>query len=81
VLRPRVELEARVRGGEFSLVVSTVRGGETAPENAAIRRAALWAGVPCLTSVEAARVCAAAGQPGEPLQVRSLQRWEALARC
>jgi len=72
---------ARVRGGEFSLVVSTVRGGGAAPENAAIRRAALWAGVPCLTSVEAARVCAAAGQPGEPLQVRSLQRWEALARC
>ena len=72
---------ARVRSGEFSLVVSTVRGGEAAPENAAIRRAALWAGVPCLTSVEAARACAAAGRPGEALEVRSLQRWEALARC
>ena len=71
---------ARVRSGEFSLVVSTVRGGETAPENAAIRRAALWAGVPCLTSVEAARVSAVAGRPGGPLEVRSLQRWEALAR-
>ncbi len=71
---------ARVRKGEFSLVVSTARGGELAPENAAIRRAALWAGVPCLTSVEAARVCAVAGRPGEALQVRSLQRWQALAR-
>ena len=72
---------ARVRRGDFSLVVCTARGGEAAPENAAIRRAALWAGVPCLTSVEAARACAAAGRPGEPLEVRSLQRWEALARC
>jgi carbamoyl-phosphate synthase large subunit len=71
---------ALVRKGEFSLVVSTTRGGEPAPENTAIRRAALWAGVPCLTSVEAARACAAAGRPGEALQVRSLQRWEALAR-
>ncbi|HET7692818.1 MAG TPA: carbamoyl-phosphate synthase large subunit [Gemmatimonadota bacterium] len=75
-----VAAAARVRKGEFSLVVSTARGAETAPENAAIRRAALWAGVPCLTSVEAARVCAPAGRPGEALQVRSLQRWEALAR-
>jgi carbamoyl-phosphate synthase large subunit len=72
---------ARVRRGEFSLVVSTVRGAEAAPENAAIRRAALWAGIPCLTSVEAAKACAVAGRPGEALQVRSLQRWEALARC
>ena len=72
---------ARVRRGEFSLVVSTVMGGEAALENAAIRRAALWAGVPCLTSVEAARACAAAGRPGEALEVCSLQRWEALARC
>ncbi|HET6360699.1 MAG TPA: carbamoyl-phosphate synthase large subunit [Gemmatimonadota bacterium] len=71
----------RVRRGEFSLVVSTVRGPEAVPENSAIRRAALWAGVPCLTSVEATRACAVAGRPGEALQVRSLQRWEALARC
>ncbi|HEX5894589.1 MAG TPA: carbamoyl-phosphate synthase large subunit, partial [Solirubrobacterales bacterium] len=71
----------RVRRGDFSLVVCTARGGEAAPENAAIRRAALWAGVPCLTSVEAARACAVAGRPGEALEVRSLQRWEALARC
>jgi carbamoyl-phosphate synthase large subunit len=71
----------RTRRGEFSLVVSTVGGGEAAAGNAAIRRAALWAGVPCLTSVEAARACVAAGRSGEPLQVRSLQRWEALARC
>jgi hypothetical protein len=75
-----VAAAARVRKAEFSLVVSTARGAETAPENVAIRRAALWAGVPCLTSVEAARVCAVAGRPGEALQVRSLQRWEALAR-
>jgi carbamoyl-phosphate synthase large subunit len=70
----------RVRAGEFSLVVSTGRGGE-APENAALRRAALWAGVPCLTSVEAVRAAAVAAHPGGGLEVRSLQRWEALARC
>ena len=71
----------RTRRGEFSLVVSTGGAGEAAGANAAIRRAALWAGVPCLTSVDAARACAAAGRPGEALEVRSLQRWEALARC
>jgi carbamoyl-phosphate synthase large subunit len=71
---------ARVRRGDFSLVVSTARGGEAAPEDSAIRRAALWAGVPCLTSMAAARACIAAARAGEDLQVRSLQRWGALAR-
>jgi carbamoyl-phosphate synthase large subunit len=72
----------RVRRGDFSLIVSTARGGEASPEDVAIRRAALWAGVPCLTSIEAAEAVAeaAAGARG-PLDVCSLQRWEALARC
>jgi carbamoyl-phosphate synthase large subunit len=72
----------QVRRGDFSLIVSTARGGEAAAEDVAIRRAALWAGVPCLTSIEAAEAAAeaAAGARG-PLDVCSLQRWEALARC
>ena len=76
-----VEAARRVRDGVFSLVVSTVPGRADGSGDAVIRRAALWAGVPCLTSVEAARECAVAGRPGQDLQVRSLQAWEALARC
>jgi carbamoyl-phosphate synthase large subunit len=76
-----VEAARRVRDGGFSLVVSTVPGRADGSGDAVIRRAALWAGVPCLTSVEAARECAVAGRPGQDLQVRSLQAWEALARC
>jgi carbamoyl-phosphate synthase large subunit len=77
-----VSAAGRVRRGEFSLIVSTARGGEASLEDVAIRRAALWAGVPCLTSIEAAEAAAesAAGAQG-PLDVCSLQRWEALARC
>jgi carbamoyl-phosphate synthase large subunit len=77
-----VDAAGRVRRGDFSLIVSTPRGGEASAEDVAIRRAALWAGVPCLTSIEAAAAAAEAtvGSRG-PLEVRSLQRWEALARC
>ena len=75
---PGADAAGRIRRGEFALVVSTRRDE---PKDAAIRRAALWAGVPCLTSVEAARVAVAAvAGAGERLEVRSLQRWAALAR-
>jgi carbamoyl-phosphate synthase large subunit len=73
---------SRVRRGDFSLVVSTARGGEASPEDVSIRRAALWSGVPYLTSIEAAQAAAeAVSGAGGDLEVRSLQRWEALARC
>ncbi|HUF90689.1 MAG TPA: carbamoyl-phosphate synthase large subunit [Gemmatimonadota bacterium] len=76
---PVADAPARIRRGDFALVVST-RLDE--PEDAAIRRAALWAGVPCLTSVAAAREAVAAVRgAGERLEVRSLQRWAALAQC
>jgi carbamoyl-phosphate synthase large subunit len=77
-----VDAAGRVRRGDFSLIVSTPRGGEASAEDVAIRRAALWAGVPCLTSIEAAEAAAEAGVGSRgPLEVRSLQRWETLARC
>ncbi|HEY7472584.1 MAG TPA: carbamoyl-phosphate synthase large subunit [Gemmatimonadota bacterium] len=71
-----------VRRGDFSLVVSTARGREASEEDVAIRRAALWAGVPCLTAIEAADAAVAAVEAAAAgLEVRSLQRWEARARC
>jgi carbamoyl-phosphate synthase large subunit len=73
---------AEVRRGDFSLVVSTPRGSEASLEDVAIRRAALWAGVPCMTSIEAARAAVAAVESSESgFEVCSLQRWEARPRC
>jgi len=76
-----VDPATRIRRGDFSLIVSTTRGSEATAEDLAIRRAALWAGVPCLTSVEAANAAAVAAGSRDGLEVRSLQRWEALAGC
>ncbi|HET9332889.1 MAG TPA: carbamoyl-phosphate synthase large subunit [Gemmatimonadota bacterium] len=76
------EPAARVRAAEFSLVVSTPRDGEASQEVVAIRRAAVWAGVPCITTVEAAVAAVAALEgPEKGFEVRSLQRWEARAHC
>ena len=76
------EPAARVRAAEFSLVVSTPRDGEASREIVATRRAAIWAGVPCITTVEAAAAAVAALEgPERAFEVRSLQRWEARARC
>ena len=76
------EPAARVRAAEFSLVVSTPRDGEASREVVAIRRAAVWAGVPCITTVEAAAAAVAALEgPERVFEVQSLQRWEARARC
>ena len=73
---------ARVRRGDFSLVVSTTRGAGPSGDDPAVRRAALWAGVPCLTSIEAAETAAAAVDSAPTgIEVRSLQSWEARARC
>ncbi|HET6617269.1 MAG TPA: carbamoyl-phosphate synthase large subunit, partial [Gemmatimonadota bacterium] len=73
---------ARVRRGGFSLVVITARGAEALEEDMAIRRAALRAGIPCLTSVEAADAAVGAVESGSAgIEVRSLQSWEARARC
>lgn len=73
---------ARVRRGDFSLVVVTARGAEALEEDMAIRRAALRAGIPCLTSIEAADAAVAAVESAPTsIEVRSLQSWEARARC
>ena len=62
--------------------MSTPRDGDASEDVVAIRRAAVWAGVPCITTVEAAAAATAAlAGPERPFEVRSLQRWEALARC
>ena len=76
------KLAARVRGGEFALVVATPREGEATAEDRALRTAAVRAGVPCFSSLELAMAAVAAAASGlPPLEVRSLQSWEARARC
>ena len=76
-----VDAATLVRRGDFTLIVSTTRGSEATAEDVLIRRAGLWAGVPCLTSIEAAMAAAMAGGSQGDLEVRSLQRWGTLARC
>jgi carbamoyl-phosphate synthase large subunit len=69
-----------IRGGEVGLVINTPLGRTSPFDEFALRRAALAAGVPCLTTLSAARfaidaVQSAAGCP----DVRSLQAWMAQA--
>jgi carbamoyl-phosphate synthase large subunit len=67
-----------IRGGEVGLVINTPLGRASPFDEFALRRAALAAGVPCLTTLAAARFAIdalqrAAGRP----DVRSLQGWMA----
>ncbi|MGH7543276.1 MAG: carbamoyl-phosphate synthase large subunit [Gemmatimonadota bacterium] len=67
-----------IKGGEVGLVINTPLGRASPLDEFALRRAALAAGVPCLTTLPAARfaidaVQTAAGRP----DVRSLQAWMA----
>ncbi|MDX1660406.1 MAG: carbamoyl-phosphate synthase large subunit [Gemmatimonadota bacterium] len=68
----------RIRNGEFGLVVNTPLGRSAPIEEFALRRAALQSGVPCLTTIEAARfgveALERAAFESEP---RSLQAWTA----
>ncbi len=70
----------RIRDGEFGLVVNTPLSHNVPIEEFALRRAALQSGVPCLTTIEAARygveALERAAREAEP---RSLQDWTAAA--
>ena len=67
-----------IRGGEVGLVINTPLGRMSSLDGFALRRAALAAGVPCLTTLSGASyaieaVRTAAARP----EVRSLQAWMA----
>jgi carbamoyl-phosphate synthase large subunit len=68
-----------IRGGRVQLVINTPRGRGPRADGAHIRRAANTAGIPCLTTVAAARAAAAgiADWAGHRLSVRSLQEYHA----
>jgi carbamoyl-phosphate synthase large subunit len=68
-----------VATGKVQLVVNTPRGRGPRADGAYIRRAALRHGVPCLTTIAAARAAAAgiADRASHPLSVRSLQELHA----
>jgi len=68
----------RTLAGEFGLVVNTPLGREARMEEFSLRRAALLAGVPCLTTMAAARFGLAALEGAAAASaVRSIQRWTA----
>jgi carbamoyl-phosphate synthase large subunit len=64
-----------IASGKVKLVVNTPRGRGPRADGAYIRTTASVQGVPCLTTVAAARAAAAgiADWAGHPLSVRSLQ--------
>ncbi|HUP19172.1 MAG TPA: carbamoyl-phosphate synthase large subunit [Gemmatimonadota bacterium] len=66
---------ARIRDGDFGLVVNTPLGRAAPYDEFALRRAALATGVPCITTIAAARFAAEALEGAGPADVRSLQRW------
>jgi carbamoyl-phosphate synthase large subunit len=68
----------RTLAGEFGLVVNTPPDREARLEEFSVRRAALMAGVPCLTTMAAARFGLAAIEgAADAARVRSLQQWTA----
>ncbi|HUP00337.1 MAG TPA: carbamoyl-phosphate synthase large subunit [Gemmatimonadota bacterium] len=71
-----------IRSGGVGLVINTPLGRSAPYEEFALRRAALVSGVPCITTISAARfgVQALAGADSAPA-VRSLQRWAARHRA
>ncbi|MFN2382925.1 MAG: carbamoyl-phosphate synthase large subunit, partial [Gemmatimonadota bacterium] len=72
------DVVARTRGREFGLVVSTLRDDPTSRPGADLRRAALAAGTPSLTTLAAAAWAARALDGADGVAaVRSLQRWTA----
>ena len=68
-----------IAGGKVQLVVNTPRGRGTRADGDHIRSTSLSHGVPCLTTVSAARAAAAgiADWTTHPLTVRSLQEYHA----
>jgi carbamoyl-phosphate synthase large subunit len=65
-----------IAAGAVALVVNTPSGPGARPDGAAIRRAAVRAGIPCITTIEAAEVAAtavAAGRDGSgPVALQDL---------
>ena len=63
--------------GEVALVMSTPRGKGARTDEGKIRAAAIQAGVPCITTIEAATAAVAAMEAlrEEPMQVKALQDW------
>jgi carbamoyl-phosphate synthase large subunit len=63
-----------IAGGEVALVVNTPRAGHGARvDGYEIRAAAIRAGIPCITTIEAAEAAAAAVAAGGPAPPRALQ--------
>jgi carbamoyl-phosphate synthase large subunit len=67
----------RIRRGDIALVVNTPRGGGAHADGAEIRRAAVGAGIPCITTVAAAEaaaraILAQAGRPASPVALQDL---------
>ncbi len=75
-----------IAAGQIALVLNTPRGGGARSDGAEIRRTALRAGVPCITTIEAAEAAAraiagAAGQAAsEPVALQDLGRVETQPR-
>jgi carbamoyl-phosphate synthase large subunit len=80
--RDRVDAVDLIERGEIQLVVNTPRGRGPRADGAHIRQAASANGVPCLTTIAAARAAAAgiADWGRHSLQVRSLQEHHRSAR-
>jgi carbamoyl-phosphate synthase large subunit len=71
----------RTLAGDFGLIVTTPVGRETRFEEFALRRAALQAGVPCITTMAAARFGLQALEGADPsASVRSIQQWTVAAQ-
>jgi carbamoyl-phosphate synthase large subunit len=68
-----------IAGGKVQMVVNTPRGRDTRDDGRHIRAAALRHGVPCITTLSAARAAAAgmADEAVHPMAVRSLQELHA----
>jgi carbamoyl-phosphate synthase large subunit len=63
-----------IAAGEVALVVNTPRGGHGArTDGSEIRAAAVRAGIPCITTIEAAEAAAAALGAARPARPRALQ--------
>jgi carbamoyl-phosphate synthase large subunit len=68
-----------IADGEVQMVVNTPRGRDTRDDGRSIRAAALRHGVPCITTLAAARAAVAgmADEAVHPMEVRSLQELHA----
>jgi carbamoyl-phosphate synthase large subunit len=76
----RPHLVDQIRAGEFDLVVNTItRGGTMESEGFLIRRAAVEAGIPCLTALDTLKAAIAGmrSRSRAPFSIASLNEWTA----